>query len=67
MFEGVLDFVPQGADLKARLNATTRAQLLQAMPSLKDAPRPLIELIDASYFIFARPSARNRGRKQQRC
>jgi glutamyl-tRNA synthetase len=53
MFEGVLDFVPQGPDLKARLNATTRAQLLQAMPSLKERAKTLIELIDASYFIFA--------------
>ena len=53
MLEGVLDFVPQGADLKARLNATTRAQLLQAMPSLKERAKTLIELIDASYFIFA--------------
>jgi glutamyl-tRNA synthetase len=53
MFEGVLDFVPQGPDLKARLNAATRAQLLQAMPSLKERAKTLIELIDASYFIFA--------------
>jgi glutamyl-tRNA synthetase len=53
MLEGVLDFVPQGADLKARLNAATRAQLLQAMPSLKERAKTLIELIDASYFIFA--------------
>ena len=53
MLEGVLDFVPQGADLKARLNATTRAQLLQAMPSLKERAKTLIELIDACYFIFA--------------
>src|SRR6202023_706838 len=53
MFEGVLDFVPQGPDLKAKLNATTRAQMLQAMPSLKERAKTLIELIDASYFIFA--------------
>ena len=53
MFEGVLDFVPKGADLKKRLNAATRAQLLQAMPSLKERAKTLIELIDASYFIFA--------------
>jgi glutamyl-tRNA synthetase len=53
MLEGVLDFVPQGADLKAKLNDTTRAQLLKAMPSLKERAKTLIELIDASYFIFA--------------
>jgi glutamyl-tRNA synthetase len=53
MFEGVLDYVPSGSDLKATLNDTTRAQLLQAMPSLKERAKTLIELIDSSYFIFA--------------
>jgi glutamyl-tRNA synthetase len=53
MFEGVLDYVPGGADLKPKLNATTRAQLLQAMPSLKERAKTLIELIDGAYFIFA--------------
>jgi len=53
MFESVLDFVQQGPDLKAKLNATTRAQLLRAMSSLKERAKTLIELIDASYFIFA--------------
>ncbi len=33
MFEDVLDYVPDGAALKAKLNDRTRAQLLQAMPS----------------------------------
>jgi len=53
MFEGVLDYVPGGPELKPRLNDTTRAQLLQAMPSLKERAKTLIELIDGSYFIFA--------------
>jgi glutamyl-tRNA synthetase len=53
MFEGVLDYVPGGSDLMAKLNDTTRAQLLQAMPSLKERAKTLIELIDSSYFIFA--------------
>src|SRR6202140_5766900 len=53
MFEGVLDYVPGGTDLKTKLNDTTRAQLLQAMPSLKERAKTLIELIDGSYFIFA--------------
>jgi glutamyl-tRNA synthetase len=52
-FEDVLDHVPEGAALKAKLNDTTRAQLLQAMPSLKERAKTLIELIDSSYFIFA--------------
>jgi glutamyl-tRNA synthetase len=53
MFEQVLQFVPNGADLAAKLNATTRAQLLQAMPSLKERAKTLIELIDSAYYIFA--------------
>ncbi|HEY3795800.1 MAG TPA: glutamate--tRNA ligase [Bradyrhizobium sp.] len=53
MFEDVLNYVPDHADLKTKLNDTTRAQLLQAMPSLKERAKTLIELIDSSYFIFA--------------
>ena len=53
MFEGVLDYVPDGRALKAKINATTRAQLLKAMPHLKERAKTLIDLIDASYFIFA--------------
>src|SRR5207244_12530281 len=52
MFEGVLAYVPAGSDLKAKLNDTTRAQLLKAMPSLKERAKTLIELIDAADFIF---------------
>jgi glutamyl-tRNA synthetase len=56
--EDVLDYVPDGSGLKAKLNDTTRAQLLQAMPSLKERAKTLIELIAGSYFIFAdRPLA----------
>ncbi len=53
MFEDVLDYVPDRAELKTKLNDTTRAQLLQAMPSLKERAKTLIELIDSAYFIFA--------------
>jgi len=53
LFAGVLDYVPNGAALKAELNDTTRAQLLKAMPHLKERAKTLIDLIDASYFIFA--------------
>src|SRR6201994_739164 len=53
MFESVLNYVPDRAHLKAKLNDTTRAQLLRAMPSLKERAKTLIELIDSSYFIFA--------------
>ena len=53
MFERVLDYVPDGAEVKGKLNEKTRAQLLQAMPHLKERAKTLIELIAASYFIFA--------------
>jgi glutamyl-tRNA synthetase len=53
MFEQVLDYVPDGAGLKAKLNDTTRGQLLRAMPSLKERAKTLLELIAGSDFIFA--------------
>ena len=53
MFEDVLDYVPGGADLKPKLNDVTRAQLLRAMPGLKERAKTLIELIDSAHFIFA--------------
>jgi glutamyl-tRNA synthetase len=53
MFEDVLDHVPAKAEIKAKLNDATRAQLLKAMPSLKERAKTLIELIDGAYFIFA--------------
>ena len=54
MFEDVLDhLVPSRDELKAKLNDGTRAQLLKAMPALKERAKTLIELIDSAYFIFA--------------
>ncbi|MHC4051275.1 glutamate--tRNA ligase [Bradyrhizobium sp. 25ACV] len=54
MFEDVLDhLVPARDEIKAKLNDTTRAQLLKAMPALKERAKTLIELIDSAYFIFA--------------
>jgi glutamyl-tRNA synthetase len=53
MFEDVLDHVPGRAALKAKLDDTSRAQLLKAMPSLKERAKTLIELIDGAQFIFA--------------
>jgi glutamyl-tRNA synthetase len=53
MFEDLLNYIPAGPALQAKLNDTTRAQLLNAMPSLKERAKTLLELIDGSYFIFA--------------
>ncbi|OJU19316.1 MAG: glutamate--tRNA ligase [Afipia sp. 62-7] len=57
-FEDVLQFVPNGAAVRDKLNDTTRAQLLAAMPGLKERAKTLLELIDGAQFIFAdRPIA----------
>jgi glutamyl-tRNA synthetase len=54
----VLNYVPNGAAVQAKLNDVTRAQLLQAMPGLKERAKTLIELIDNASFIWAdRPLA----------
>jgi glutamyl-tRNA synthetase len=53
MFEDVLSYIPDGSTVKAKLNDTTRAQLLRAMPDLKQRAKTLIELIDSANFIFA--------------
>jgi glutamyl-tRNA synthetase len=46
-------YLPNGATLKAKLNDTTRAQLLRAMPGLKERAKTLIDLIDGAHFIVA--------------
>ena len=58
LFEDVLHHIPQGAAVLAKLNDVTRAQLLQAMPGLKERAKTLVELIANADFIFAdRPLA----------
>jgi glutamyl-tRNA synthetase len=52
-FEDVLNFLPAGAAIQAKLNDATRAQLLQAMPGLKERAKTLVELVDAAHYIFA--------------
>ena len=52
-FEDVLQFVPNGAAITSKLNDATRAQLLQAMPGLKERAKTIVELIDSANFIFA--------------
>jgi glutamyl-tRNA synthetase len=53
MFEDVLQYLPKGSDIQNKLNATSRAQLLQAMPGLKERAKTLLELVDNAGFIFA--------------
>ncbi len=53
LFEDVIRYLPEKAALAAKLNDTTRAQLLRAMPGLKERAKTLVDLIDSSAFIFA--------------
>jgi glutamyl-tRNA synthetase len=56
--EEMLKVRPGGEAILARLDERTRAQLLQAMPGLKERAKTLVELIDNAGFIFAeRPLA----------
>lgn len=57
-FEDVLKYAPNGSDIQNKLNQLTRAQLLEAMPSLKERAKTLLDLVDGAAFIFAsRPLA----------
>src|SRR5947199_2729017 len=53
MLEGELDYVPNGSDLKAKLNDTRRNKLLAAMGGLKERAKTLVELADGANFILA--------------
>ena len=53
-----LPHLPYGQALADRLTGKARAQLLQAMPGLKERAKTLIELADSAWFIVAdRPLA----------
>jgi glutamyl-tRNA synthetase len=57
-FEKFLQYAPNGSVIQNKLNDTARAQLLKAMPSLKERAKTLLDLIDGAHFIFAdRPLA----------
>lgn len=57
-FVGILPYLPQGKDLAAQIDAAKRAQLMAAMPGLKERAKTLVELVDsASYLFAARPLA----------
>jgi len=56
LFENVIAILPEtegGADIAVRLDEKHRRQLRDAMPSLKERARTLVELIDGADFIFA--------------
>lgn len=49
-----LPYLENGKAIEAGLDATTRAQLLAAMPGLKERAKTLVELADGAAFLFAR-------------
>jgi glutamyl-tRNA synthetase len=58
ILEATLPYLPGGPEIAAKLDAQKRAQVLAAMPGLKERAKTLIELIDGMGFLFAeRPLA----------
>src|SRR5437763_7317177 len=51
--ERVLAYVPNGAELAAKLTPALRAKLTAAMPGLKERAKTLVELIDSAGFLYA--------------
>ncbi|MEO5322764.1 glutamate--tRNA ligase [Mesorhizobium sp. CC13] len=58
IFIATLPYLPNGAIVTEGLNDRTRAQLVDAMPGLKERAKTLVELADGAAFLFAqRPLA----------
>jgi glutamyl-tRNA synthetase len=54
----LLNYIEGGAQVAAKLTPQIRAQLLAAMPGLKERAKTLVELLDGAQFLFAaRPLA----------
>ena len=51
--EAMLPHIEGGAAIAAGLDAGVRAQLLAAMPGLKERAKTLVELLDGAGFLFA--------------
>jgi glutamyl-tRNA synthetase len=57
LFDALIAVLPEiegGKELEASLDNKGRAQLLTAMPGLKDRAKTLVELADGAKFIFAK-------------
>ncbi|MFS2326813.1 glutamate--tRNA ligase [Brucella sp. H1_1004] len=57
LFDALIAVLPEidgGKELEASLDEKGRAQLLTAMPGLKDRAKTLVELADGAKFIFAK-------------
>jgi glutamyl-tRNA synthetase len=53
IFIATLPYLEGGPAIAARLNDSTKAQLLAALPGLKDRAKTLVELVDGAAFLFA--------------
>ena len=51
---GALPYLPGGPEIDAQLDDRKRAQLLAAIPGLKERAKTLVELLDGAGFLFAR-------------
>jgi glutamyl-tRNA synthetase len=51
--EQLLSHIAGGQDLAGRMTPALRAKLIEAMPGLKERAKTLVELFDASRFIWA--------------
>src|SRR5438270_690563 len=51
--ERVLAYVPNGAELAAKLSPAMREKLIAAMPGLKERAKTLVELIESSRYLYA--------------
>ena len=52
--EGMLPYLPGGAEVAAKLTPEMRAKFVAAMPDLKERAKTLVELLDAASFIWAK-------------
>ncbi|RTL99079.1 MAG: glutamate--tRNA ligase [Hyphomicrobiales bacterium] len=53
IFEATLPYLEGGPALSAKLDDKRKAQLLAAMPGLKERAKTLVELVDGAAFLFA--------------
>jgi glutamyl-tRNA synthetase len=51
--EHVLPYVPNGAELAAKLTPELRERLVAAMPGLKERAKTLVELIESARYLYA--------------
>src|SRR2546423_1062264 len=51
--ERVLAYLPNGAELAAKMTPPLRAKLIAAMPGLKERAKTLVELIESARYLYA--------------